>query len=160
MTTLKIDEKKALRLYPSASPEFKAMLEDSFGVKFFKKDIKDRIKSFEDACSELSLDPNNCIPNVENCVPEDQGPTIAFLKLSIIARALNEGWKANWNDSSEYKYFPWFKYDRSASGFVYSYADCTYTYTYFGARLCFKSSELAEYAGEQFTQLYNIYFGK
>ena len=74
----------------------------------------------------------------------------------------NEGWEPNWGDFSEYKYFPWFEFERNSTadtGFGFSYCDWTdsRTYTLVGARLCFKTSELAKYAGTQFTDLYRDY---
>lgn len=157
MKTLQIDEKKAKGLYENASPEFQAMLEDTFGKKFFKS-IQDRIKSYEDACRELGLDPED-LPEVENCEPEDQASIIAFYKLTIIARALNEGWKPNWRDSNEYKWFPWFKVNRDAAGVSYSltFTTATNANALLGSRLCCKSDELATYFGKQFENLWSEY---
>jgi hypothetical protein len=157
MKTLQIDEKKAKGLYENASPEFQAMLEDTFGKKFFKS-IQDRIKSYEDACLELGLDPED-LPEVDNCEPEDQASIIAFYKLTIIARALNEGWKPNWKDSSEYKWFPWFRVNRDAAGVgCSSTADAaTYADAAVGSRLCCKSDELATYFGKQFENIWSEY---
>ena len=157
MKTLQIDEKKAKGLYENASPEFQAMLEDTFGKKFFKS-IQDRIKSYEDACRELGLDPED-LPEVDNCEPEDQASIIAFYKLTIIARALNEGWKPNWKDSSECKWFPWFKVNRDAAGVGCSAASSTATSAAasVGSRLCCKSDELATYFGKQFENLWSEY---
>lgn len=157
MKTLQIDEKKAKGLYENASPEFQAMLEDTFGKKFFKS-IQDRIKSYEDACLELGLDPED-LPEVDNCEPEDQASIIAFYKLTIIARALNEGWKPNWKDSSEYKWFPWFKVNRDAAGVgcSSSYYTASTAGAAIGSRLCCKSDELATYFGKQFGNLWSEY---
>lgn len=157
MKTLQIDEKKAKGLYENASPEFQAMLEDTFGKKFFKS-IQDRIKSYEDACHELGLDPED-LPKVDNCEPEDQASIIAFYKLTIIARALNEGWKPNWKDSSEYKWFPWFKVNRDAAGVGCSAtsAAASSAYAAIGSRLCCKNRELATYFGKQFENLWSEY---
>lgn len=157
MKTLQIDEKKAKGLYENASPEFQAMLEDTFGKKFFKS-IHDRIKSYEDACHELGLDPED-LPEVDNCEPEDQDSIIAFYKLTIIARALNEGWKPNWKDSSEYKWFPWFKVNRDAAGVGCSTTNTTASSAtaLLGSRLCCKSDELATYFGKQFENLWSEY---
>lgn len=157
MKTLQIDEKKAKSLYENASPEFQAMLEDTFGKKFFKS-IQDRIKSYEDACCELGID-SEYLPEVNYCEPEDQASIIAFYKLTIIARALNEGWKPNWKDSSEYKWFPWFKVNRDAAGVgcSYTYNTATYEYASVGSRLCCKSNELATYFGKQFKNLWSEY---
>ena len=78
----------------------------------------------------------------------------AHLKIQIIAKALNEGWYPNWNDTNEYKYYPWFKASPGV-GFSFSDYDFALTRSTVGSRLCFKSRDLAEYAGKQFIDIYN-----
>ena len=157
METLQIDEKKTKGLCENASPESQNMLEDTFGKKFFKS-IQGRIKSYEDACHELGLDPED-LPEVDNCEPEDRTSIIAFYKLTIIARSLNEGWKPNWKDSREYKWFPWFKVNRDVAGVGCSTTNsrATGAHAHFGSRLCCKSDELATYFGKQFENLWSEY---
>ena len=157
MKTLKIDEKKAKSLYENASPEFQAMLEDTFGKDFFVS-IQDRVKSYEDACRELGLDPED-LPEVENCEPEDRASIVAFYKLTIIARALNEGWTPNWEDIDEYKYYPLFIVNEDAKSVSFlsasfSAVDATAAV---GSRLFCKSDELATYFGKQFEKLWAEY---
>ena len=114
------------------------------------RNIMDRVKSYETACEVLNL-----IPNVQfiDVVKEHYDSLCATMKLRIIAQALNEGWKPDWNDLSEYKYYPYFDM-RSGFGFSNTTYDCTGTDTAVGSRLCFKSRELAEYAGTKFIKLY------
>ncbi|NCB97342.1 MAG: hypothetical protein EOM36_03150 [Bacteroidia bacterium] len=120
----------------------------------------ERIKSFEEACLSLGLDPTQ-LPVVVNLPEKDHNAIIAFYKLTIITRALNEGWEPNWTDLSEWKYFNYLYIggaadDGSICGLsasdaisVFSVAD-----TGLGARLAFKSRELAEYAYSQFKELF------
>ena len=87
---------------------------------------------------------------------------IAFYKLTTIAEALNKGWKPNWYNSSERKWYNWFWVEADAKrpsgfGFSYSYAFCDSAGAGVGSRLCFQSEELAEYAREEFKQLYLEY---
>ena len=120
-----------------------------------KSKSSERIKSFEEACAVLGLDPTQ-LPVVTNLPEKDQNAIIAFYKLTIIIRALNEGWEPNWKNWDEYKYYNYF-FVRSGSCCVYSdsgYADAD---ALFGSRLCFKSRELAEYALSQFKELYLQY---
>jgi len=154
MKTLQIDEKNARALYKGASKEFKATLEDTFGKEFFSGKITDRIKTFKDACVELFIEPEEVLIDLQGSASADE---VAYRKLKVIAAALNEGWSPDWKDSSEYKYYPWFEYSRSGSGFVCSDTFCTHTYAMIGSRLCFKSSDLAKYAGTQFIDIYNKY---
>ena len=105
---------------------------------------------------------------------------LAYLKMRIVVAALNEGWTPDWGNKDEYKWYPWFyilteeEYNdldddakcrvvgRAGSsavadgGLVFSNADdvSSLSYTYYGARLAFKTKELAEYAGKQFSELW------
>lgn len=136
MKTLQIDEKNARALYKGASKEFKATLEDTFGKEFFSGKITDRIKSFEDACAELFIEPEEVLIDLQGNPSADE---VAYRKLKVITAALNEGWLPDWKDSSEYKYYPWFEYSRSASSFVYSNTNYTNTNTNISSQLCGKT---------------------
>ena len=86
-----------------------------------------------------------------------QKAIIAHCKLIIVAEALNEGWTPNWENSREYKYYPWFKVvkkEGSGFGLAYDDYDIWATTTAVGSRLCFQTYELAEYAGKQFKELF------
>ena len=116
------------------------------------------IKSYQDACKKLGI--TESLPEVSMLPEKHRKAVLAFFMLVIIAEALNDGWQPNWDDNNEYKYFPWFDCEKattSGSGFA-SY-DCTYTnaITFVGSRLCFRSSELAKYAGTTFLDLYRDY---
>lgn len=113
---------------------------------------KPKIKTFEGACKVLKLDPVKVLPKVSGMPKHHQEAMIAHAQLVIIAEALNGGWKPDWDDHSEWKYYPWFKI--SGSGLSYGDFVGSYSRSTVGSRLCFKSSELAEYAGKQFIDLY------
>jgi hypothetical protein len=80
MQTLQIDETKAKKLYRIAGPEFKEMLHDTFGEKFFQEKITDRVKTFEDACEVLELDPKNAVGVIQS---PDSKSIAAYAKLCI-----------------------------------------------------------------------------
>ncbi len=114
-----------------------------------KKNIIESIKTFEDAMKATGR------PDVPEFLelPEDiREYHKAQYKMLVITEALNEGWKADWSDSNQKKWVPWFEV--SPSGFVFG--DTGYYCSSPGAgdasRLCLKSDELATYAGKQFTE--------
>lgn len=120
--------------------------------------ITEKIKSFEDACQLLGIATN--LPEVSLLPENHQKAILAHYKLVIIAEALNEGWKPNWDDDDEYKYYPYFDMEGSSSGSGFSsdgYGGWS-SGTHVGSRLCFKSRELARYTGETFIDLYKEYF--
>ena len=111
--------------------------------------VTERIKTLADALTATG----EVMPDFSE-IPENKRKQIrALFALEVITAALNEGWQPDWSDSNEMKWRPWFKV---SSGFVFD--DTRYSYSCAnagnGARLCFKTSALAEYAARQFTELY------
>jgi hypothetical protein len=119
-----------------------------------------QIKSFEEACKAQGLDPEKALLDVSAYPKSHQSALIAVAKLIIIAEVLNDGWKPDWNNDDEYKYYPWFDMEKDSnnpSGFLFHDAYYSYAGSGVGSRLCFKTRELAEYAGTQFLDLYRDY---
>ena len=119
------------------------------------------IKSFEDACAKLGISPE--LPVFPMAPEKHQKALIAHYKLVIIAQALNNGWEPDWKNHSQWKYYPWMQIaatEEKPAGVGFSYYDYVNSRTRsgVGSRLCYQSSEIAIYAGEQFCDLYKDYF--
>ena len=120
----------------------------------------------------------NELPNQE----KTDGDVLAYLKLRIIVAALNEGWEPQFIEG-EHRWAPWFvlytnaelnkmndkdrekvcrvvgrSYHNSYAhgGLVFASAShaSSSSNAYYGSRLAFKSEKLAEYAGQQFIEIY------
>ena len=87
---------------------------------------------------------------------------IALNELFTIAQAWNkeDGFVPDFSDWNQDKWFPWFKYDMDAAGFVFAHTfhSPSTASAAFGSRLCFKSSARAAQFGKQFAHLYNKVF--
>lgn len=155
MRTLQIKQDSLLVAFRNAGKEGKQVLSDLFGKQVALYDnITDRVKSFEDACQVLGISTN--VPEVKGLPRKHQKAIIANYKLIVIAEALNEGWKPNWQDSDEYKYYPWFDMSNPAGvGYSDTYNAASSTSAHVGSRLCLKNRELAIYFGQTFTDLFN-----
>lgn len=179
-----IDKKNILQAYNQATVEQKALLENLFGKDMFKpKDIRERVKTFEDACEELG--ENNALIQAYRTTAfnmSDISDVVAYLKLRIISAALNEGWEPQYT-SQEGRWYPWFdlltedelenksdewKTDNkcllvrcsSNCGLVYSFSSWSGSNAYYSACLAVKSEELAEYFGKQFIDIWSEYLFK
>lgn len=159
MENLQISKDVIRKRYESSDANQKKVLEDIFGKYVFSDGkIIDRIKTFEDACKELGIDSSSVIPEVATAgLQKDEKSIQAYCKLIIIAKALNEGWAPNWAMGDEYKWFPWFDLS-SGSGLRYGDNDFWLSLSTVGSRLCYKTKELAIYAGQQFEDIYQDYF--
>lgn len=125
------------------------------------QDPNEQIKSFADAIMYLGLEkdgedsPINWIRKDEAMIKKVE----AYTKLQTIATAWNkiDGFVADWEDTNQYKYFPWFEYSRDVAGFVCVSTTCATTTVDAGidSRLCFKTSERAKQFGKQFIDLWN-----
>lgn len=151
MKTLQINEKTARRLYKSATEEFKAILEDTFGADFFLEKITDRVKTYEDACGELGVEP---LDEEGMLAVGFRRSEIAGRKLEVVVMALNEGWEPDWSNEEQRKWVPAFYIGEDDFlfdyvGFVTGRATASYA-----SRFCLRSKWLAEYAGKQFVDLY------
>lgn len=142
-----------------------------------EKEVRERIKTFEDACREIGIDAEAW--NRDKISLGLEPDVLAFLKLRIIVKALNEGWEPRFTED-ECRYYPWFilytgeeynkldeeeksrvvyrsYYYASALGGVssaYAFNDSSVTNAFVGVRLAFKTSELAAYCGRQFLDIW------
>lgn len=116
-------------------------------------DIKDRVKSYEDACAELGRQPYNEDALMKLGLTRND---IAYQKMVVIVEALNEGWKPDVCDSNVRRWYPWFKPNGSPSSFAFRDSDCDYgsASAGSGSRLALKSEELADYCGIHFLELW------
>ncbi len=157
--TLTIDKKNAVKAYNGTDDNGKKLLTDLLGEKAVTPDIiTDVVKTLEDACEVLGLDPAKVLPFTHGDVMADDIVSMqAYAKLIIIARALNEGWVPDYNNGSEYKWYPYFT---GVSGSGLSFYVTAFGYSDAGVvpRLVYKTRQLAEYAAKQFTDIYTQYF--
>ena len=142
-----------------------------------EKDVRKRIKTFEDACHEIGIDAEAW--NRDKISLGLEPDVLAFLKLRIIVKALNEGWEPRFTED-ECRYYSWFilytgeeynklneeeksrvvyrsgYYAYALGGVSYALAhnDSSYSNASIGVRLAFKTSELAAYCGRQFLDIW------
>ena len=179
---ISIQKENSMNAYNQASVEQKALLENMFGKDMFHpQDIKERVKTFDDAVAILGNDNQAVIDYYAIADKTCTEDILAFAKLRVIAEALNEGWKPKF-DSDECRYYPWFyiytkeeyeKLDedekkefrvvgRSVSvsnafgGLVFAHAlyASSASSSVYGSRLAFKTRELGEYCGKQFIDIW------
>ena len=150
--------------------------------------VTERIKTFEDACNELGEE--NVLVQAYRTAEfntsgnqNDVSDVVAYLKLRVIAEALNEGWEPQFN-KEEYRYYPWFYLYRQVEidkmdeekkktmwlfgGTSYSGATCglasarsarawSFSLASLSARLAVKSEAIAKYFGQQFIDIWADY---
>lgn len=183
-----ISKQDLLKAYREAEPSQKELMKQLFGAATFTNNfnVMERVKTFQDALNELGDDHPLvrqfvCVCNIafNNSGVKLDADIIAYLKLRIIAAALNEGWEPLFTED-EYRYYPYFylitkeAYEQLSDedkkrcvgrsgdnanaygGLVYAcpYGGSAYSVTYGGVRLAFRTSELAEYAGKQFLNIW------
>ena len=184
---ISIQRENVLNAYKHASEEQKALLEIMFGKEMFQpKNIMERVKTFEDACEVLGEDHQYVKAYREwmRIYYAECKDVTAYLKLRIIAAALNEGWKPTFSDG-EFRCYPWFEiynkneceklnkdekkkchvisrssYDAYAfCGVVFSSLNISTSssYSYHGSQIVFKTRELAEYCEKQFIDIWSDY---
>lgn len=180
MSEIKITTEKVREAYKKGNDCVKGVLQNLFGEEVCApKNVMDRVKTFEDACIETGTDIkafNEMIKNLDEHV-------VTYMKLSIIIKALNEDDKFPYFTKEECRYYPYFwlytkdeyekmstksretfsrvlfrlydvAYSNGRVADTYVLLDASGTSYNVGARLVFRTRELALYAGKQFIDLY------
>lgn len=157
MEKLEINKKQLINAYKEATKEQKQLLIHLYGEELFKpQDITDRIKTFDNAYFALGVEH----PFIQEFINKScySSPDLeAYMKLRIICAALNEGWKADFSNFSQEKWFPWFHINDGELMFANAYNALSYSCSYVGVPLAYKTKELAEYAGKQFVDIYQTF---
>lgn len=149
METLNVTKANALTAFERANEKGKQLLSDLFGKKVFIKDIRERIKTYEDACEHQGIKPLK-LSDFDFLPEKDRGYHYYDHRQVIIKRALNEGWEPDPSNSDEPKYYVWYKWVGSVRGFSFGGFVCDPTSSLVGARHEFRSKELGEYYAKQF----------
>ncbi len=184
MCTIKLNAAQVAVIYKGGNEEARKALKDSLGEQFSTiLPITDRVKTFDDAVGELGNEQP--LVKVYNSVKygycsEIVGKDLlAYIKLSIICEALNEGWHPQFS-LDERRWYPYYElltneeiedmseeeksrvvgraggYADAGGGLVYSnaYYVSSSSSSVSGSRLAFKNEELAVYAGKTFIDIY------
>lgn len=166
--TLEIPDGKALKFKDGAY----VLVDDN---------VMERIKTWEDVVEALGYDPADGKENL----PDD---VIAYIKMRAIVEVLNEGWKPTFKDGETRYYPYYWQYTKSEweslsasrrkeleptvclvggdsdngslSGPLYVHSSYAWSIAHsgIGARLAFRTGELARYAGKQFFDIFKVFY--
>lgn len=107
---LELDQETAIKLYKTASPEFKELLEQNFGLKVLSPKVEDRILTFDDVLLELSENHPDLVEQLDLIIRcKFPKHIIAAHKITMIALVFNEGTFMDVLDTNQNKYYPWFE---------------------------------------------------
>jgi hypothetical protein len=157
--TLTADKGKVLTAYNKAKNGRKVWLENLFGIKTFQPEIKARVKNFDDVCRETGKNPKDYICSSDD--PDDIAAN-ALRQALLISRCFNADKKEamDWGNSDQRKYFHVYVYttpdpaNSPSSGWSLNHVDHRGSYTCCGSRQAFLDPEHAQYAWDQFKEIY------
>ena len=179
-----INRENILNAYQQATDEQKELLMNMFGKDMFQpKDIRDRIKTFDDAFNALG-DKHELVKEYKNVVVCDcfSRDIIAYAKLRIIAEALNEGWKPTYKKCETRNYPLFYTYtkdeydglsknhkkkfvevrnsniklkDNSSDIYAIEISVASCSSSSIGHNIALRTRELAEYCGKQFIDIWS-----
>lgn len=168
-------------------PEGKALKFKDGAYVLVDDNVMERVKTFDDACREVTgkSEEEWLAENETENMDKD---VLAYLKMRIIVAALNEGWKPTFKEDEYRYYPYYYAYTKSEweslsasrrkelepsvclvggysnsgsqSGplYVFSINAWSLARSGIGARLAFKSGELARYAGKQFFDIFKDFY--
>lgn len=157
-SSIEIEEETILKGYNQANSEQKVLLEKYFKIN---KPINliEKIKTWKDVlkyAKEKGYTFN--LPYPEKTKVKEEISLNALCKIHLLAKVFNENWVADFNNSNQYKYYPWF--EKKSSGWVFDVADYLRSNSSgWGSFSYFKNSDIVNYIGnnQEFINIYNEY---
>jgi hypothetical protein len=112
------------------------------------------IKTFTEYCNAKKVKKKDILPDVSNMPLKHRSALTSTAIMFLITEHLNDGWEPDWDNSNEYKYWPWFYMNKP--GFRLDDISCRWanSHSSAGSRLCFRTRELAEHAAKFFLKEY------
>lgn len=150
--TLKVKKANAVTAYNNATTDGKKLLSNLFGEDTFNLDVFS-LTTFEQVCEVEGVDPAKY--ELPADADDEEVAVNAYRKLLLIYKVFRKEWIPNYNNSNQYKFYPYFRWDSSAGRFVYAGYVYDLTGTDVGARLSVDSAEKAKHIGTHFVDIYN-----
>lgn len=135
--------------YKDANDKQKEFIEKYFKIEK-PKDLLKEIKDFNDIL-KVSNKTLKDVLIYQNPKTAREIRLNAICKIELIKEVVNQEWVENWNNSNEYKYYPWFRFDSGGFGFYdsASYCSCFYSELAF-----YKTKEISDFVGKTFLKEY------
>lgn len=148
---ISVEDKLLTQAFNEADSDKKKMLKKYFK---FPESIIDRVKNFNDILKLSDKTLSEVIPYLKPKNKKERSLN-AFAKIQLISEVLNQGWKPNWNNSNENKYYPYFI--KNSRGWSVSSCDYWSSIAGGGFGSYYQTSELALFAGKTFIDIYSDY---
>lgn len=116
--------------------------------------LQDNVVTYEDVCYELNIPVTDDRDFIY--FPEEQrGKLKATTQLLNIVKLFNQGWVPNFDNTSEYKYLPYFV--KNSGGWAFGSSIVFAGRSYCSAGLYYKSRELSDFCANRFLSIYLNY---
>ena len=114
-----------------------------------------KIKTFPTACKSLKLNAKKLLAKWTS--NGDTNDEIAFKMLKIFIKAINGEWEADFDNTNQCKYYPFFYRKSKKEGFVLCSVSYHYGRTYVSSRLCYETRDKALHGAKYGLKMYNNY---
>lgn len=143
-------EEEINKMLKASTKEQLPIVKEVFGIKETWRDITTLEKAIDILGNEdVEVQKLNVLLQIDNI-----DEIIAEQKLVIIIKAVNEGWKPNFDDTYQSKWFLWWYLGKNFRLY------CADGSSYVPPRLCLESKEKAIFMSENFKSLYEKYLNK
>lgn len=152
---IQIKRQNALKAYEEGCSDVKRVLNNLLGPETFRpKSSIDQINDFADICRLNGTTEERFFKACHDAGLEPD--EIAYRQMKMITKGYNQNWVPDYNNSTEQKWTLYFWLNNP--GFQLDAADYDGATSAVGARLVFKSREMALDAAKKFLPIYEAYY--
>lgn len=118
-----------------------------------KEEALRKIKELEEYINKKDCNIFNITNYAQVCAElGESSQSCPYKRIKQIERFFGQGWRPNWSNQNEYKYYPYFSFGSGGGLVYYHYHGCG---SYFAGEVAFyKSKEIAIHVGKYFLKEY------
>ncbi len=116
--------------------------------------------TFNEACKKYNL-PDNWSPKVDDLPEFMRAYTVVQKRLELVVAAINDGWVADWSNTSQKRYYIWWNIiggGVAGRGLSFDAVGYVFTHSCVAACLVFETEEKARHAAKYFKALFEEYY--
>lgn len=163
MEKVELKKENVLKAYAEGCSDVKKVLKNLLGEELFVPAKQDWLQLFKQFCKDNGLSYVDIVGyEIKNKKHEAAIAYNMLVEIIEVANKKDNGgreWFPDWDNSSEYKYQPWFDM-RSGSGFAFYNAYDWHSGAGAGSRLCFKNESTAKTVAIKYLAIYEKFMTK
>lgn len=148
---IEVSDELITKAFSQADSGQKTLMKKYFKIKDGSEAF-DKIKDYKSFCKYFGI-KELTIKDFEQ-FGDQAKKMFAFHKIKNFETYFNDGWKPDWSNSNEYKWYPYFEFKKGSGGWCF-YGSDVRIYISYAVAAFYKDQKIADFIGKTFLDIYS-----